>query len=536
MIIPLNLIDLLLIVLYYKATIKREFFMEEIKSLNHLLERYPYLNKRHDGFPDVGKRKISGYSEPIQKIVDGFSLYDSLIATRFFNSMKEYNFTSGDPLAHEAFPPVKKSMHDYIEAEGVHRYPYSEGDDRIREILVNYLKQEGIRNDEPYDFNDINEVGLSKHNLTFTVATSHAFQLIMDIITRPGDVVIVPGPNYGLFAIRPERINADVVVLPLEEEDNYLPDPLKLEKLIKEVNDRLQREHAGEDYIPRVVGYLNANPNNPTGKVMGIREYDRLKNLGKVCKDNGVFVIDDLVYRDISYSEEDKAYPMAAIPGMFRNTISLFGLSKAYGMASLRSGFVVADEVIIREIVNRIFQEMDAVPAIIGEALAGGFNDTDYRNKEYDKYFRELRQEYINRYQTFKSLIMGIDKVDPGYRDIVLKLIEQHTDDDRYMDLLDRGIKGATIMPNLEPESGFFLLVNFNKLKGRRFGDMVINDEFDLLKYFYNTIKLRYILGSGCLWPNPNDLIGRFTYAKSYEDLIEVSCLMDESAKKLVKQ
>ena len=131
---------------------------------------------------------------------------------------------------------------------------------------------------------------------------------------------------------------------------------------------------------------------------------------------------------------------------------------------------------------------------------------------------------------------MGIDKVDPEYRDIVLKLIEQHTDDDRYMDLLDRGIKGATIMPNLEPESGFFLLVNFNKLKGRRFGDMVINDEFDLLKYFYNTIKLRYILGSGCLWPNPNDLIGRFTYAKSYEDLIEVSCLMDESAKKLVKQ
>ena len=92
---------------------------------------------------------------------------------------------------------------------------------------------------------------------------------------------------------------------------------------------------------------------------------------------------------------------MASIPGMFRNTISLFGLSKAYGMASLRSGFVVADEIIIREIVNRIFQEMDAVPAIIGEALAGGFNDSDYRNKEYDKYFNELRQEYkieINKY------------------------------------------------------------------------------------------------------------------------------------------
>ena len=113
--------------------------MTEIKSLERVLERYPYLNKRHDGFPSVGNRKIGNYSEPIQKIVDGFSLYDSLIATRFFNSMKEYNFTSGDPLAYKMFPPVRKAMHNYIEADNIHRYPYSEGDDRIREILVKYL-------------------------------------------------------------------------------------------------------------------------------------------------------------------------------------------------------------------------------------------------------------------------------------------------------------------------------------------------------------------------------------------------------------
>ncbi len=509
--------------------------MEDVKSINRLLERYPYLAKRHDGFPSVGNRKIGEYSPSIQKIVEGFSLYDSLIATRFFNSMKEYNFTSGDPLAYEAFRPVKKAMHDYIEASNVHRYPYSEGDDRIREILVNYLKQEGIVNTEPYDFDDINEVGLSKYNLTFTVATSHAFQLVMDIITKPNDVIIVPGPNYGLFAMRPERISADVIVLPLKEEDNYLPNPEDLNALIKKTNEELAIKHQGQSYIPKVVGFLNANPNNPTGKVMGKSEYPRLKRIGEVCKENGVFVIDDLVYRDISFSEEEKALPIATIPGMFRNTISLFGLSKAYGMASLRSGFVVADEVIIREVVNRIFQEMDAVPAIIGEALGGAFNDTAYRNKEYQEYFSKLRQEYINRYQVFKSLLMGIDNVDPKHRETVLKLLKEHTTNKDYYPLLDNGVNGADIMKGLEPESGFFLLVNFNKLKGMHYGDMTINNEFDLLKYFYNTIKLRYILGSGCLWPNKDDLIGRFTFAKSYEDLIEVSELMNQSIKKLVK-
>lgn len=509
--------------------------MEDVKSINRILEQYPYLSKRHDGFPSVGNRKYGIYSEPIQKIVDGFTLYDSLIATRFFNTMKEYNFTSGDPLAYEAFPPVSKAMHEYIDHGSVHRYPYSEGDDRIREILVDYLKQEGIVNTEPYDFKDINDVGLSRYNLTFTVATAHAFQLIMDIITRPGDVIIIPSPNYGLFAMRPERISADVIPLPLKEEDNYLPNPESLEALIKETNENLKKKYQGKDYIPKVVGFLNANPNNPTGKVMGKSEYKRLKKIGEICKDNGVFVIDDLVYRDISYNEEEKALPIATIPGMFRNTISLFGLSKAYGMASLRSGFVVADEVIIREVVNRIFQEMDAVPAIIGEALAGAFNNTEYRNKEYQKYFRKLRQEYINRYQLFKSLLMGIDSVDPKHRETVLKLLYEHSTNNDYYPLLDHGINGANIMPKLEPESGFFLLVNFNELKGMHYKEFTINNEFDLLKYFYNTIKLRYILGSGCLWPNSNDILGRFTYAKSYEDLIEVSELMDQSIKKLVK-
>ena len=510
--------------------------MEQIESLERILERYPYLSKRHDGFPSVGKRKYGNYSPSIQKIVDGFQLYDSLIATRFFNEMKEYNFTSGDPLAYEAFPPVKKAMHEYIEANNVHRYPYSEGDDKIREVLVNYLKQEGIKNTEPYNFNDINDVGLSKYNLTFTVATSHAFQLIMDIITRPGDVIIVPGPNYGLFAMRPERINANVVVLPLKEEDNYLPNPEELENLIKKTNEELENKNKGKKYIPKVVGFLNANPNNPTGKVMGKSEYDRLKRIGQVCKDNGVFVIDDLVYRDISYNEDEKALPISTIPGMFKNTISLFGLSKAYGTASLRSGFVVADEVIIREIVNRIFQEMDAVPAIIGEALGGAFNNSEYRNKEYKEYFTKLRKEYLNRYKVFKSLIMGIDSIkDKEDKKKVLELLEKHSNNKDYYSLLDNGIDKVNIMKNLEPESGFFLLLNFNELKGTQYDNFKIENEFDLLKYFYNTIKLRYILGSGCLWPNSDDIIGRFTYAKSYEDLIEVSKLMDKSVKQLVK-
>jgi len=83
---------------------------------------------------------------------------------------------------------------------------------------------------------------------------------------------------------------------------------------------------------------------------------------------------------------------LASIPGMFRNTISLFGLSKCYGLASLRAGFVVADEIIIRELVNRIFQGMDSAPEIVGRALAGAFNISSERDKVYNSYFSKLRK------------------------------------------------------------------------------------------------------------------------------------------------
>ena len=130
---------------------------------------------------------------------------------------------------------------------------------------------------------------------------------------------------------------------------------------------------------------------------------------------------------------------------------------------------------------------------------------------------------------------MGIDSIDYEDRENILNLLIKHSTNKDYYSLLDKGINDVNIMNNLEPEAGFFLLLNFNELKGLHYKDITINNEFDLLKYLYQDIKLRLILGSGCLWPNNEDLIGRFTFAKPYEDLIEVSTLMNESTKKLVR-
>ena len=424
-----------------------------------------------------------------------------------------------------------------LESGEMYKYPYTEGDDNIRKELLKYIEQEGFINTEPYDYNDIDDKGLSVHNITFLPSTSITFNIIINIISKPGDVILIPGPNYGLFTIRAERAGAEVEILPLSKEDNFLVNPEKLANTIDEINNSLQRVYnRRHGYVPRVVAFLNANPNNPTGKVMGEKDVELLTQISQICLERGVFVIDDMVYRDITFDENNIAKPIATIPGMFRNTITLFGLSKSYGMASLRAGFLIADEIIIREVINRIFQEMDSSPDIVGRALMGAFNDSEERNKEYKKYFTKLRKLYIEKYQILKALVEGIDSIkDKNKKEEITKIVEEYTSKKEAITLL-KGLPYTKFPDNLEPEAGFFAILDFTELKGKNFRGQPIKTEKDLLEFFYKTNRLRFLIGQSISWPYPKELVGRITFALENKELIEAISLINNSLQQLVTE
>lgn len=370
------------------------------------------------------------------------------------------------------------------------------------------------------------------HNITFLPSTSIIFNIVINIISKPGDVVLMTGPNYGLFTIRAERAGAEVEILPLEKEDSFFINPKKLALKIDEINDSLQKVyHRRKGYVPRVVAFVNANPNNPTGKVMGEKQAHLLKEIGEVCLKRGVFIIDDLVYRDVVYDKGNIAKPMATIPGMFRNTISLFGLSKSYGLASLRAGFVVADEIIIREIINRTFQEMDSPPDIVGRALAGAFNISQKREKVYNEYFTELRNLYIYKYNLLKALVNGIDNVDKKFKVKIESKIKDVLKEETPEIL--KGLMYVDFPKNLEVESGFFAILDFTKIKGMKYKGQTINTERELLNFFYKTCRIRFLVGRSISWPYEEELIGRVTIALDDEKMIKSFDMMNESLKLL---
>lgn len=507
-------------------------------AIQRLLRENPMLKERRFGLPYVGARLDKEEFNPtVQEIADAIDFYGYEVRDENIVNKKDINLGDGNPLKYEPFQPSIKEMIKSLESGEMYKYPYTEGDDNIRKELLKYIEQEGFINTEPYDYDDIDEKGLSVHNITFLPSTSITFNIIINIISKPGDVILIPGPNYGLFTIRAERAGAEVEILPLSKEDNFLVNPEKLANTIDEINNSLQRVYnRRHGYVPRVVAFLNANPNNPTGKVMGEKDVELLTQISQICLERGVFVIDDMVYRDITYDENNIAKPIATIPGMFRNTITLFGLSKSYGMASLRAGFLIADEIIIREVINRIFQEMDSSPDIVGRALMGAFNATEERNIEYKKYFTKLRKLYIHKYQILKALVEGINSIkDKTKQEEITKTVEQYTSKSEATKLL-KGLPYTKFPDNLEPDAGFFAILDFTELKGKNFRGQPIKNEKDLLEFFYKTNRLRFLIGQSISWPYPKELVGRITFALEDQELIEAISLINDSLQQLVTE
>ena len=289
------------------------------------------------------------------------------------------------------------------------------------------------------------------------------------------------------------------------------------------------------DYTPKVVAFLNENPHNPLGKVMNEKNKNILEKIGEVCLNKGVFVIDDIIYRDLTYDREHLAKPMGTYSKYFDNTITIAGLSKSYGMAAMRAGMVVANEIIIRGIRNYIFQTMDSSPVLQGRALAGAFNASIKRYREYDNYFKPIIQEYEYRLQLLKALVEGIDSID----DINLKqtleneIIRYAKNDFNVTEILE-GIPGVKIAEGTFPDAGFFVMLDYSELKNKEsdYG-RIITDEKELLKYMYEQEKIKLILGQSISWPNEEELIGRVTTALPREDLIDHFGAMNKCLRKL---
>lgn len=502
------------------------------KSLDFFVKNNPDTLSSFRRLGKRGDNKV--FSSDALKIEEGYNLLFKDLSVYDDNGVPRideyFSIRNGNPLRARAFPLCITAILRVLFTRFLYIYPNSIGERKCRQKVVNYLKREGflVERSDNYD-------GIGIDNIAFTYSTTHAYNLIIRTIARAEDVVIVTGPNYGIFAVNTEICNARLRLIDLREEDDFLINPKLLGSKIDEINEELKAKFKGKlDYVPRVVAFLNLNPHNPLGKVMSKKNMDIITQLGDVCLDKGVFIIDDLIYRDLTYDQNNLAFPIASIPKYFNNVITISGLSKSYSLAGIRAGFILAPVCIIRGIENYVFNDFDSFSVLQSNALAGAFNDSNKRYRVAGRYFSKLIKEYKYRLALLEALIYGIDyKNCSQYRKRIIHDIKNYTKDEKTLEMIFSGIPDVYIRDNTYPESGFFALVDFTKLIGKCYNNNVITNDADFLVYLYQKTKINCLMGLNFSWPYPEEIVARFNFAIEKKDLIHNLYLINKAIRGL---
>ena len=168
-----------------------------------------------------------------------------------------------------------------------------------------------------------------RENTVITHGAIGANALVHLTLIEKGDRVISVLPTYQQHYSIPESIGADVQILKLTEQTDFLPDLEELKKLA----------------TPGTRLIVINNPNNPTGSLMD-RAY--LEQIVAIARECGAWILCDEVYRGTD--QEGETGMTASIADLYEKGISTGSMSKTYSLAGLRLGWIVGPEELIHAV------------------------------------------------------------------------------------------------------------------------------------------------------------------------------------------
>ena len=117
----------------------------------------------------------------------------------------------------------------------------------------------------------------------------------------------------------------------------------------------------------RTRAVVTISPNNPTGAVY---PRDDLQAVNELCGERGIYHIHDEAYEYFTYGEHAHFSP-GSLPDADERTISLFSLSKSYGFASWRIGYMTIPPTLY-DAVAKIQDTVLICPPLVSQVAALG--------------------------------------------------------------------------------------------------------------------------------------------------------------------
>ncbi|HPF90763.1 MAG TPA: pyridoxal phosphate-dependent aminotransferase [Flavobacteriales bacterium] len=297
-------------------------------------------------------------------------------------------------------------------------YSHSAGYESYRKGLAQYYKSVGI--------------AIEHDQILVTNGGSEALLFGMMACFEPGDEIIIPEPfyaNYNSFALA-----AGITVVPLRTviEDGFsLPPISAFEKLI----------------TPRTKGILICNPGNPTGRIYGREELERLRD---IVKKHDLFLFADEVYREFCYDGTVHISAMS-LDGIDQQVVLIDSVSKRYSMCGARVGALLTRNAELYDAVLR-FAQARLSPPTLGQIASEAALATPA------SYFTDVIDEYRQRRDLLVNGLNGIkDVICPMPNGAFYCIAELPIDDsDHFCQWLleSFSLDGYTVM--MAPATGFY--------------------------------------------------------------------------------
>ena len=245
----------------------------------------PRVSERGRRVPASPIRKLASHADAARK-----------------RGVKVYHLNIGQPDL-ETPAPMRARLSEIHEK--VYAYTPSNGTPECLDFLVGYYRGRGVE--------------LTRSQVITTTGGSEAIQFAFMACCETGDEALLVEPfytNYRAFAAM-GGIGLKPIVTRAED-GFHLPDREEWEKAL----------------TPKTKAVLLCNPNNPTGTVYSREE---LVRVAEFCRDHGLFLIADEVYREFVYDGRDVASALS-LEGFEDVVVVVDSLSKRYSACGIRLG------------------------------------------------------------------------------------------------------------------------------------------------------------------------------------------------------
>lgn len=165
-------------------------------------------------------------------------------------------------------------------------------------------------------------------NVVLGNGSSEIFDIIFRSFLKPGEEIVQHTPCFGIYKLRCDILGGKLISVPMIYENKKLEYDAK--GILQAITDKT-----------KVI--VVANPNNPTGNFMDSKDFVLIAKTGIP------FVIDEAY---IEYAGLQKS--QVGLTKKYKNVIISRTFSKAYGLAGLRVGYLLADKTVAMKIATAL--------------------------------------------------------------------------------------------------------------------------------------------------------------------------------------